>query len=208
MKVRLHYSNRDIALLSLLSGMWALIEINLGLILRAFKLPFSGAILSFFGLVILFLARDVIPQRGTSILLGILTSYLKLIFLGALAFFPIMAILIESSLVEISLSRGKINRTNMTIAAILAMLWSLLHPFFTQGLLSGWGISRVYSTFFVRSAEIFGIPPQNILIVVSIVIMFHCVLGVLASIVGWRLTRQLYFLFSTQQVREHYQNLY
>jgi len=207
MKIQLHISNKDIALLSLLSGIWALSEINLGLFFRVLKLPFSGAILTFLGLIILFLARDAVPQRGTSILLGILTAYLKLIFLGALAFFPIVAILVESFIVEISMSGRQITRANTIVAGIFAMFWSLIHPFFTQGLLSGWGISRVYSTFFIRSAELFGISSQNMLFVFLTVIFVHFLFGILASIIGWKLTRQIYFLFPSQMARERYQNL-
>jgi hypothetical protein len=207
MKIRFHYSNKDIAILSSLAGMWALSEINLGLFLRVLKIPFSGALLTSFGLIILFLARDAVPQRGTLILMGFLTSYLKLIFLGALAFFPIIAILIESLIVEISLSSRQINRANTMLAGVFAMLWSLIHPFFTQGLLSGWGINRVYDIFFKRSAAIFGISSSSIVLIFALVVFIHFLLGILASVVGWRLTRQIYFLFPTQFSRERYQHL-
>ncbi len=207
MKVQFHYSNKDIAILSLLAGMWALSEINLGLFLHVLKIPFSGALLTSFGLIILFMAHDAVPQRGTLILLGFLTSYLKLIFLGALAFFPIIAILIESLIVEISLSNGQINRAKTMLAGVFAMLWSLIHPFFTQGLLSGWGIHRVYETFFKRSAAIFGVSSQSIFVIFVIVVFVHVLLGILASVVGWKLTRQIYFLFPTQFARERYQHL-
>ena len=155
----------------------------------------------------MFLAKDAVPQKGTAILVGILTAYLKLFFLGGLAFFPIIAILVESFLVEISLISNHNNRTNTIIAGVLAMCWSLIHPFFTQGLLSGWGMSRVYETFFKRSTEILGISSQSIFSVILVVIFVHFLLGILASIVGLKLTRQIYFLSPSQIAHERYQNL-
>ena len=121
---KIQLSNREIAILALFSTVWAVIEIYLGLFLKSVKMPFSGSILTFIGLLILFLARDSVPKRGTAILMGLVTSFLKLIYLGGFAIYPVLGILIEVILVEIGLSVAAPKKNHFVFSGALALMWA------------------------------------------------------------------------------------
>jgi len=190
--LKIKFTNREIALLALFAALWAIIEINLGLVLKMFRIPFSGALLTFLGLMVIFLARNTVPKKGTVILMGFTTAFLKMIYLGGIAIYPIIGILIESVLVEIGLYKDNPGRFNYSLAGSLAMLWTFFHPFFAQGLLAGWGILRVYLLIAERGAKFLGIQEQQTLLIFLTVLIFHWILGISAGIAGRNLSVMVY----------------
>jgi len=200
--VKIRFTNREIALLALFSALWAIIEINLGLVIKMLRVPFSGALLTFLGLMVIFMGRNIIPKRGTVILMGVTTAFLKMVYLGGIAIYPIIGILIESVLVEIGLYKDKPKRYNYGSAGSLAMLWTFFHPFFTQGLLAGWGILKVYLLIIERGAKFLGIQEQQTVLIFLIVLLFHWTLGIIAGLAGWNFSAMIYRRYYTYRVSE------
>jgi len=186
------FTTRDIAILALFAAMWAAVEVNLGIVLRAFRVPFSGATLSVFGLMILFLARDAVPKRGAVLAVGFITAFMKFLFLGGIAIYPVIGIIAETLLVELSLLPNKPTQFNFLVAGVASLLWSLFHPFFTQGLLAGWGILRVYVVIIEKGAGFFGIHQQYFFLIFLTLVLFHLGMGLVAGIMGWKLVSFVY----------------
>ena len=186
------FTTKDIALLALFAAMWATVEVNLGMVLRMFRVPFSGATLTFIGLIILFLARDSVPKRGAVLAVGFITAQLKFLFLGGIAIYPVIGIIAETFLVELSLVPNKPKQVNFLLAGASSLLWSLFHPFFTQGLLAGWGILRVYVVIIEKGAHFLAIQPQYFFLIFLIMVLVHLGLGLFAGIVGWKLSMLVY----------------
>ncbi len=206
--LKIKFSNREIALLALFSSLWAFVEINLGLVLKMFRVPFSGALLTFLGLIVIFVGRNAVPKRGTVILMGLTTAFLKMIYLGGIAIYPIIGIIIESVLVEIGLYKGRPTKFHFGLAGNLAMSWTFFHPFFTQGLLAGWGILKVYLLIVERGAQFFGIQGhQSTFIIFSIVLFLHGIFGIIAGLVGANFSTVIYrrsYIYRVDEVLERF----
>ena len=97
------FTTKEIVLLALLSTAWGAIEINLGILLQTLQIPFRGAMLTFLALILLFIGRDLVPKRCAVCFMGLTTAFMKFIFLGGMAIKPVLAILMEVSLIEIFL---------------------------------------------------------------------------------------------------------
>ncbi len=202
MSLKSKLSTREIALLSLLSALWAAIEIYLGGFLKILKIPFSGTLLTFLGLMIIFSGRDAVPKRGSVLIMGVTTAFLKLIYLGGLAVYPIIGILIEAFLVEWILNRQNPKKLHYLLAGAAGLLWTFFHPFFAQGILAGWGLLRVYSLVIERGVAFLGIAQHFAWIVLSILILIHVLLGVLAGTLGWKFSYLILQRCNPVQLRE------
>ena len=82
------------------------------------------------------------------------------------------------------------------------MLWTFFHPFFTQGLLAGWGILKVYLLIIERGAKFLGIQEQQTVLIFLIVLLFHWTLGIIAGLVGWNFSAMIYRRYYTYRVSE------
>lgn len=179
-KITLSYQLYDFIFLALLSALWSVIEIGIGFSLQAAKVPFTGSFLAAITVVMLIIGRSYVPKFGTAIIMGLLLAFLKFIHLGGAVMFAVIAILVEAVLVELALWKSKPTIFRSVLAGCLALSWSLIHPFFTQGLVSGWGITKVYTILVGRGAEIFG--ASNMTFTFSTLVFLHIIFGVCT---GW-----------------------
>jgi len=139
------FSNREIALLGLMAALWSVVEITLGGMIKAWRIPFGGAALAACGVAVLLTARASVPREWSSLLIGATTAGIRLAsgFGGAL--FAAIGILAESAIVEAVLSSGPLSsRPRRMAAGGLALLWALAHPFVVQGYLAGLGPAAVF----------------------------------------------------------------
>ena len=186
--MRIKFTTREIALLALLSTVWSAIEINLGILLQTLQIPFKGAFLTFLALIVLFIGRDLVPKRGAIILMGMTTALIKFIFLGGMAINPVIGILIEVILVEICLFQNQPRNYNFYMAGAVGIAWTFIHPFFTQGLLAGWGILKVYKILIEKSASLLGFDQQFFGIFLFVFIA-HVFLGAIAGAFGFKFSQ-------------------
>ncbi len=175
-------------MIALLATVWAAIEIQLGILLRTINTPFRGLILTFFALIILFLGRNMVPKRGVVFLMGLTAAFMKFLFLGGIAIYPVIAISIESFLVELCLFHKPPGKLQFYLAGALGMGWSFLNPFLTKGLLAGWGILKVYQMLIENGASLLGIKQQAFGVFIML-FGLHLVLGVIAGIFGCKFSR-------------------
>lgn len=201
MKFKIQFSTREVTQLAMLTSLWAVMEIHWGLLLRSFKIPFSGALLTVVAVIILCLGRSSVPKRGTAMLMGLTIAFVKLIFLGAMAIYSILGIIIEVMLVEIAFAVNSPGKANFCMAGALAVLWSLFHPFFTQGLLAGWGILKVYVMIVGKGASILGLSDQQALLIFLSLAVYHIGLGIVAGYLGWQLPQLVYRRIFRYQVK-------
>jgi len=139
------FTSREIALLGLLAALWVIVEITVGGMVKGWRLPFGGAVLSAFGVVVLLTARAGVPRRWSSLLLGIVVAGLRFASGVTGAMFAAIGIVAEALIVEIILSpAGGGGRVRRAVAGGSAVLWALVHPFIVQGYLAGLGPAKVY----------------------------------------------------------------
>lgn len=175
-------SARRIATLGLLAALWAVAEIQLGFFLRAIKLPFFGVILTFCGFVILVISKQNVPRRGTILLVTFTTSFLKLIYLGALALFPVLAMITSGMLLEWVLWRSEYpGRLQLIVAGMVIFVWTFFYPFFALGIFSGWEFAKIIQLIVGWSAVVPGISAVPSKFILLAILVLHGIIGILAG---------------------------
>ena len=94
------FTSREIALLGLMAALWGAIEISVGGMIKSWHIPFGGALLSTFGVVVLLTARAGVPRRCSSILVGIVAAGIRLASGFGGAMFAAIGIVAEALIVE------------------------------------------------------------------------------------------------------------
>jgi hypothetical protein len=201
--MRIKFTSKEIVLLALLSTAWAAIEINFGILLQTLQIPFKGAFLTFLALIILFIGRDLVPKRWAVFFMGLTTAFMKFIFLGGMAISPVIAILMEVTLVELCLLQKQPRKLNYYMAGAAGLVWSFLHPFFIQGLLVGWGILKVYKIIIEKGAALFGLEQQFFGIFILLLVS-HIILGAIAGAIGYKFSQFVIRRYNNIAVYQRY----
>lgn len=177
---RAPFASREIALLGLMAALWGVIEITVGGMIKGWHVPFSGSLLSTFGVVILLTARASVPRKWSSLLVGLVAGGIRFASGFGGAVFAALGIAAEALIVEIVLSLLPPRQRARILAGVLAVLWALVHPFLVQGYLAGLGPSRVYgfTVGLIAGSEVTGLG-QAALVIFFLVIV-HVALGVSA----------------------------
>ena len=103
------YRVRDWVSIGLFSALWGVVEVTLGSAMNV-AFPsftntfFKGVILGGIGVAIALVGRFFVQKRGSVFFIGIVTALLKLLSPGGARIGPMVAILLESSLMEAVLS--------------------------------------------------------------------------------------------------------
>jgi outer membrane cobalamin receptor len=178
---RRRFTTREIALLGLMAALWGVIEITVGGLIKGWRVPFGGAVLATFGVVILLTARSSVPVRWSSLLIGIVAAGVRMASGFGGAVFAAIGILAEALIVEMVLSLfPRCWKGGRVMAGVMALWWALVHPFVVQGYLMGKGPAEVYRF----TVELIAGPVKtgsiHALAVLGFLIMIHTALGVSA----------------------------
>ena len=104
---------------------------------------------------------------------------------GGIVLSPMLGILMESLLAEVALTAlGRPRRLSFMLAGCLATLWTLVHPFLTQGILAGSGILTIYERTLTNGARALGLDPSVVLVVLAALIGLHLAIGTAAGLAG------------------------
>ena len=161
------FTSRETALLGLMAALWGATEIVAGGIIKGSGVPFGTSLLAAFGVVVLLAARRSVPRRWSTLLVGAVAAEIRFISGVGGAVFAAAAILIEAAIVEACLSIPRRPGRSWRLAAgMLAVSWSLAHPFVIQGYVAGLGPARVYAL--TVGLLVGGRPPGTVLAFVAI----------------------------------------
>lgn len=183
---RTRFGVRELAYVAVFGALWGGLEMTLGAYLHVIRLPFTGVIMAGVGLPIALVGRRFVPQRGSVLMIGLVTALLKMLSVGGVVLNPMIAILAQSLLAELALlAVGRPRRLAYVLAGALGVSWNVVHPFLTQGLLSGWGIVRVYEWTIERGARLLGLEPSAALVILGGLLVVHFATGALAGWLAW-----------------------
>ena len=93
------YSTRELVTLTVFGTLWGVVEIGLGSVLHAIRMPLSGLLLAALGLVILLIGRLFVPRRGASLFIGVVAMLLKLFSIGSVVAGPMIGIMVEAAII-------------------------------------------------------------------------------------------------------------
>ena len=86
------FSTRQLVTMAVFGTLWGLMEISVGSVLNATKMPLSGLILSTTGLLIAMMGRLFVPARGSTLFTGVIAMILKLFSIGSIIIGPMLGI--------------------------------------------------------------------------------------------------------------------
>jgi len=111
---------------SIIGTIWAASEIVLGSFLHNLKIPFSGNILTAIGIIILISVSYTWTEKGLFWRSGLICAIMKTMSPSAVIFGPMIAILSEALLLEISVRFLGRTFAGYMLGAMMAMSWNLL----------------------------------------------------------------------------------
>jgi hypothetical protein len=186
------FTTRQLVTLAVFGALWGAIEISLGSVLHALKLPMLGAFLASAGILVALVGRLYVPVRGSTLFIGVIAMILKLFSIGSVVMGPMLAILIEALLAELVLSAfPQPSRLAFLLAGAAAVLWTLVHPFFTGWLLFGRDLFIVWLDLIDEGRRVLGLRQQAVGMVVGLVVAARALLGLLAGWLAWDTGRLL-----------------
>jgi len=111
---------------------------------------------------------------------------LKILSIGGIVLSPMIAIFMESVLVELVMTVGGTTPLSSAIGGMLADMYSIVHPFIFQPLLFGTSMLIIYQKTISATSKIFGIDPSNVILIFLVLAISQGVLGVIGGVAGWK----------------------
>jgi len=182
------YRVRDWVTIGLFGALWGVVETTLGtylnVIFPAFTNTFfKGVILAGIGVAIALTGRFFVPKRGSLVLIGLVTALLKLLSPAGGKIGPVVAIVMESVLMEASVSlAGDPRRWAFVVGGALAVAWNFPHKFVMMGLMYGRNVAQVYRMVVENGSEMLGLDPSFAIAIVAVLLGARLIIG---GVSGW-----------------------
>ena len=177
---------------SIIGTIWAAAEIVLGSFLHNLRVPFSGNLLTAIALVILIAVSYRWREHGLYWRAGIICALMKTMSPSAIIFGPMIAIIMESLLLETSVRLFGRTYMGFIIGSMLAMSWNLFQKVFNMIIFYGGNLVDIYSSitdYLSRQLNLhFDAFWAPLLLLLTIYALFGAVTAVIGIITGRRLT--------------------
>jgi hypothetical protein len=186
------FTTRQLVILAVFGAIWGIVEISLGSILHTLNLPLTGTILAAVGLYIAIIGRLFVPIPGSTLFIGAVALVLKLFSIGSVLLGPMVGILIEAIIVEVTLTAfGAPSRWGFVIAGSLGVVWTLIHPFVTGLLLFGREPIAMWLDLLDEGTQLLGISPKLTILIVLILVAIRMVIGGVSGWLAWDTGHQI-----------------
>jgi len=129
---------------SIIGTIWAAAEIVLGSFLHNLRVPFSGNLLTAVALVILIAVSYRWREHGLYWRAGIICALMKTMSPSAIIFGPMIAIIMESLLLEASVRIFGRTYMGFILGSMLAMSWNLFQKVFNMIIFYGGNLVDIY----------------------------------------------------------------
>ena len=188
-----NYKTRDWVTVGLFGALWGAVEVTLGSALNIAFPSFTntfvkGVILGGIGVAIALVGRFFVQKRGSVFFIGLITALLKLLSPGGARIGPMLAILVESVLMEavLSLARDP-RRWAYALAGALAVGWNFPHKFVMMRIMYGRRIVEVYSMLVKDGSQMLGLDASPALLILALLLVVRLVAGGIAGWSAWAL---------------------
>ena len=185
------FGPQDIAIVAVFGALWGLMEITLGVTLKGLRIPMGGAILTAIAAIIFLTGRYFVRKKGSIIMMGTVAALLKIFSIGTVITGPFIAILLEAVFAEIIITVMGVNRLSFLFTPVFLLLYTIIHPFISQGLLFGDDIYTVYLLTFKKIASILNIGMNHLVWVALIYAGIHIILGLFSGWLAFSVARKV-----------------
>ena len=182
---------KNYIIIAILASVWGVIEMQLGTFMHATRLPFVGLLMMAVGIFFQTTARYVTGMRGSALLVAIVVSFLKLLFVGGIAFSTVAAIFIQSVILELIYASDSPSRLRMSLAGGAAVSYSLIHPFFTMPFFMGLTVFDAYHRVTSGGRILLGFSAQSGLIILAALLGVHFLTGFISGFLSFNIAVKL-----------------
>lgn len=187
------YTVRSWVTIGLFGALWAAVELTLGSYLHVIFPPqvntfLTGVVLGGIGVAVALTGRHFVPNRGSVLLIGVVTALLKLLSPGGARLGPFVAIVMESALMEVILWIARTERRWAFVAGgALAVGWNLPHKFIMMRLLYGRGVVEVYTKMVREGSHMLGLDTSAAILILAVLLLVRLAVGAIGGWGAWKL---------------------
>jgi hypothetical protein len=182
------FTTRQLVTMAVFGALWGVVEIGLGSVLHAIKIPLTGLTLTAIGLLVALIGRLFVPKRGSTFFIGVIAMLLKLFSIGNIILGPMIGILIEALVAELILDIfPKPTRLAFILAVAGGALWTLFQPFVTGMLIFGRSLVAVWLDTIDQGSRLFGLSSQAALWIVLALVLLYLAVGAVGGWLAWSL---------------------
>jgi ABC-type thiamin/hydroxymethylpyrimidine transport system permease subunit len=186
------FSTRQLVTIAVFGALWGVIEMSFGSVVKSLNIPFGGAVLAAVGLSIAMVSRLFVPQRGSTLFVGVIATLLKLFSIGNIIIGPMVGILSEAIVVELVFSiTNRRTRFTFLLAGGLGVLGTLVQPFVTGLLFFGRAPFVVWLDMLDSGSRMLGLNSTAVVWIVAGLVAVHLVIGAVAGWLAWGVGLQL-----------------
>ena len=177
------YTVRSWVTIGLFGALWAVIELTLGSYLHVIfpsqaNTFLTGVVMGGIGVAMALTGRHFVPNRGSVLLTGVVTALLKLLSPGGALLGPLVAIIMESVLMEAALWFDRTpRRWTFIMGGALAVGWNLPHKFIMMRLMYGKGIVEVCTKMVQDGSQALGLDTSAAWLILAVLLLIRLVVG-------------------------------
>lgn len=173
---------KNYIIIAILGTLWGVVETQLGSLLHAADLPFTGLLMMSIGIMFQTMARQTTLLRGSAVLMGIVAIFIKLLIVGGIAVATAVAIAVESLIIELIYRRRSPTRLRMAIAGAAGVAYALFHPFLSMPLFMGLTPYDAFQRLVKGGSALFGLHPHSGLVILLLLLLLHLICGFVAAL--------------------------
>jgi hypothetical protein len=187
------FTTRDWVYIAVFGALWGAIEMTLGAYLHVIFPPLAdtfllGVIMAGLGGIIALTGRHFVPHTGSVLMIGVVTALLKALSLGGVKIGPVVAIVVESLLMEAGLLLARQpTRWGFALAGALAVSWNFFHKFVMMRLLFGQGFYEVAVNMVKDGSKLLGLDVRYSIVILVVLFVTRLVVGAVAGWLAWDL---------------------
>jgi ABC-type thiamin/hydroxymethylpyrimidine transport system permease subunit len=187
------FTTRDWVYIAVFGALWGAIEMTLGAYLHVIFPPLAdtfllGVIMAGLGGIIALTGRHFVPHTGSVLMIGVVTALLKALSLGGVKIGPMVAIVVESLLMEAGfLLARQPTRWGFALAGALAVSWNFFHKFVMMRLLFGQGVYEVAVNMVKDGSKLLGLDVRYSIVILVVLFVIRLVVGAVAGWLAWDL---------------------
>jgi len=176
---------------AILGATWAASEIILGSFLHNLRVPFKGNILTAIGIMLMVSASFKWKDKGLFWRTGLICALMKTMSPSAVIFGPMIAIFIESIVLEISVRVFGRNFIGFLVGSALAMSWILIQKIVNFIIFYGFNIVEVYTQLMKFSEQQLNVQFNLVWLPFIVLLLIYVLFGFVAAILGMKIGKNL-----------------
>ena len=182
------FTTRELVTMAVFGALWGVVEISMGSVLHAIKIPLTGLALTAIGLLVALIGRLFVPRRGSTFFIGVIATVLKLFSIGNIIIGPMIGILAEALVAELVLDIfSKPSQLSFILAIAAGALWTFIQPFVTGLLIFGRTLLPIWLDTVDLGSRLFGLSSQAVLWIVMALVILHLAVGAVSGWLAWSL---------------------